>query len=144
MEVGNVELRCAARTNRSDCLSLDDTRSTPNRERAQVRERDGVTVTGSNAERDSVPGRRTGERDDACRGSVHGRVEDTRDVDAAVLSGAVRVGRVERERPQNGAVCRPRPRKRGYRADEGEQGDGKQGEPQQNLLVVKIENERAP
>jgi hypothetical protein len=102
----------SARTNRADHRALAYLRSSRHADRAEMYERHRVAERC--LDRDGPPsGRnRPGKRDDtACR-CEHIRSRRCSEVDTAMLTRRVRVGMVERERPQDRPVDRPRPRLR--------------------------------
>jgi hypothetical protein len=106
VDVGLGVLGLAARPDVGDGLGLGDIRSPLDPERAEVRQRHGVPVSGRDREREAMGG------DGACKGhGARGRRKDirggaTRDVDAAVLTARVRI-RSERERAKYRPVYGP-------------------------------------
>ena len=118
VDVGLRQLGVATRPDGADDSPLRERSTLLDRDRAEVRERDGIAV--ERRDRDALAGRRNGagEGDDARRGREDRRPCLAADVDAAVLPGRVRVRGVERERLQHRAVDRPRPRLRGGHENE--------------------------
>ncbi len=100
---------------RSDRRSLRDHVALLDADRAEVDERDRVAVGGEDRDAAAVGRERAGERHRAGGGRSHRRALRPGEVDAAVLSGGVRVA-AERKGAEHVAVRRPRPR-RGRAAD---------------------------
>ena len=107
MDGGNGELGLPGEPHRADRLALRHRLARADEERAKVRERDGVSVDGSDAECQSVARSRSRERNDARGRRADGCVRDTADVDPTPLPGRVRMRAIEREGPENDAVGRP-------------------------------------
>ena len=109
VDVGLRHLGVAARTDRADDGALRDGCIARDGDRAEVRERHRVAVSGR--DRDALPrrGHAAREGDAAGGGRKHRRAGVTADIHPAVLAGRVWVGRVEDERLQDGAGGGPRP-----------------------------------
>jgi hypothetical protein len=109
VDIGLGELRLARLPDRPDGITLGDRRACRDGERAQVRERHGVSVGGRDREALARGGH------GACKGHRSGRRRnDDRaglgtEIDPAMLSRGVRVARVEDERLQDRAVGGPTP-----------------------------------
>jgi hypothetical protein len=127
VDVGNGDLGVAARADRSDRIALGDGRALRDEQRAQMGERDGVAVR--REDRDALAGRRhgAGEGHGTGCGRDHGRPGVTRDVDAAMLPGGVRMRRVERVGLDDDTVGRPAPG-RGGGSEEQRGQDGQRDE----------------
>jgi hypothetical protein len=136
MDVGLAHLGLATRTDRSHVLALSDGRALAYGERTEMGERDGMAVRGR--DRDALARARNGarKRDHACGRRHDRRAGVSRDVDAPVLTGGIRMRRVEAEPLQNPAVARPRPCARGRHQHEGEEkgrGERSRGEARKEL-----------
>ena len=138
VHVRHVELRRSAWPDRADGGGLVEARARPKCKRAQVSERDRVPVLCPDAERQAVSGRRARERDDACRGCENGRALRPADVDAAVLSGGIRMSPVEREHPQDRAVRRPGPRRSACGQGNHEHDQSHDEEPQKATSLLSV------
>jgi hypothetical protein len=125
MHVGLRELDVAARSDRADRLALCDDRAARNRDRTEMHERDRVPVLCLDRHRLATTRDRAGEADCAGARRGDGGSGSSPDVDAAVLSGRVRVARAERERSQDGPGRRPSPG-RGRRNEEQRREDAQQ------------------
>jgi hypothetical protein len=106
------EVDDATRPDTPDDVALGDGRSAPHSDRAEVDERGRVAVRGLDRDRLAAARDDPGKRDHSLGGRVHVRAARGAEVDAAVLTGGVRVRAVERERTEDGALDRPRPRLR--------------------------------
>lgn len=109
MDVRHVELRRSARPNRPDRRRRVDIRAGVQRQRSEVRQRDGVSVARPDAERQPVSGRRSRERDDSSGRRDNCAAGGPADVDATALAGGIRMRAVERKRPHDCPAGRPRP-----------------------------------
>lgn len=109
VDVRHVELRRSVRPDRPDRRRLVDACAGTKRQRAEVRQRDGVSVARPDAERQPVSGRRSRERDDSSGRRDNRAAGGPADVDATALAGGIRMRTVERERPQDCPAGRPRP-----------------------------------
>ena len=126
VDVRPRDLGVTARADRGDRLAFCDGRPGGDRGRAEMRERDREPVGGGDRERASRARDGAAERRRAC-----GRCKDDpagvrADVDPAVLSGGVRMRRVEAERLEDRAVDRPRPGTRHRRDEQRGQGRNEQ------------------
>lgn len=110
VDVRARELGRAARTHRADHVALADGRATSHRDRAEVNERRRVAVAGLDREREPVRRQGAGVRHGSRCGSAHRSARGARDVDAPADAAGVWVRVIERERAENVAVDRPRPR----------------------------------
>jgi hypothetical protein len=112
MDVRLRELRVAGRTGRSHDDTLVHGGSAPDAERPELEQRD--RRAGRRSDRDRLPAARNrpGERHDAGGRRPHVLSEGRAGVDAAVLSGRVRVVAIEGEAAEDRAVDRPCPRPR--------------------------------
>lgn len=123
VHVRDGPLRLARRPRGADDGALGEHAALRDGDRAQVGEGHGVTVAGEDRHRQPVGCNRPGEGDAARGRGADGLAGPCGDVDAAMLTGRVRVGD-GRERLQDGAVERPAP----ARGDgHGNQGDGGNG-----------------
>ncbi|MDQ3065731.1 MAG: hypothetical protein M3R12_01075 [Actinomycetota bacterium] len=120
----NAEMHVRGRGDRIDALandaddrSLGDDAAAQDGHRGELKQRDGVSVSGLNRDRAAAAGNKPGERDGAAGGSDDGRAERGAEVDAAVLAAGVGIGR-EGERSENRSVDRPGPSTRGRSGDE--------------------------
>ena len=104
----NAVLGVAARAHRPDRRTLVDDVALRHADRLEVEERHGVAVRREDRDAAPVGGHGAGERDRAGRGSANRRAGRAGDVDAAMLSGGVRVG-AQLERAEHLAVGGPRP-----------------------------------
>jgi hypothetical protein len=111
-DIGLADLGDAARTDGRDDVSFVDAIPSGGQERAEMEERDGVSV--GRLDRHGPPARRDGAReaDDARCGRAHVRPGRRAEIDAAMLTRCVRMRAVERERAQHRTVDGPRPRLR--------------------------------
>jgi hypothetical protein len=141
MDVRSVELRRSARADRRDGHPLVDGLTRTHGERAEVRERDGVSVLRADAQRQPVSRRRAREGDQTSRRRGDGRAGRAAHVDAAMLSSGIRMPAVEREGPEDRPVGRPRPRGGGRRQGDREQDDEGNEPPHELPPVVRFENE---
>jgi hypothetical protein len=110
MDEGLRHLGVAARTDRPDAVALGDRRALRDGDRAEVRQRDGVTVGGRDRDALARRGDAARERDDAGGRCRHLRVGRASDVDAAMLACGKGMLRIEAERLQDGPGGGPRPR----------------------------------
>jgi hypothetical protein len=92
------ELGFARRADTADDITLGDARAGGDRDRTEMCQRDGVTVGGGDGQ--ALAGGRDGpgERDRPGRRRDDRRVSSGADVDSPVLSGVVRMCRIEDER----------------------------------------------
>jgi hypothetical protein len=115
VDVRLAQVDDAARPDRADDGAFGDVRAAPDSDRPEVDERDRVSRR--RLDRNGLAAGRngSGERHGPLRRRNHVRARPCCEIDAAVLSGRVRMRAVERERTQNGSVDRPRPglRRRG-------------------------------
>lgn len=122
VDEGLGELGRAARADGADRGAFGDRLATLHGHRPQMLQRRGVTVTRLDGDGLAPTRHGPGERHDAVDRSDDWRSRRSADIDAAVLSGRVRMRRVERERAQHRAVDRPRPGQcpwhRTYQCDE--------------------------
>jgi hypothetical protein len=109
MDVRHVELRRSARPDRPDRRRLVDSCPGVQRQRTEVRERDGVPVAHPDAEGQPISGCGSRERDDSSGRRDNRAAGGPADVDATALAGGIRMRAVERERPQDRPAGRPRP-----------------------------------
>ncbi len=108
--------------------------------RAQLQQRDRVTVRRLDRDRTPAARNRAGERNGAGSRRAHGGPDLGADVDAAVLATCVRVV-AERERAQDRPVTRPRPGLCGRRDGERRQDDrGNQLSPHRKPPSVVVES----
>jgi hypothetical protein len=119
MDVRLRDLGVGARGDGANHLAFGDRRAHRNGDRAELQERDRVTVFG--ADRDCPPGagHRPGKGDHAGGGRTHVAADRGTDVDSPVLAPAVRIV-AGREPTQNRAVDRPAPRGGVRRQGEGQ------------------------
>jgi hypothetical protein len=110
LHVGAGRLGVAAGTDRPDAVALGNRRALGHRDRPQLRERHRPAVRGQDRHRLAAAGNGPRECHDPRRGSEHLLARLTTDIDAAVLSRRVRMGRIEGERNEDRPVGRPRPR----------------------------------
>jgi hypothetical protein len=108
MDVGRPRDGVDACAHGPDRITLTDHRSLPRRPRAELEQRDGVPVGGSNRDGTTPAGDRAREGHRARRRRSDGCADFRSDVDAAVLPAGVRIV-AERERAQDRAVDRPAP-----------------------------------
>jgi hypothetical protein len=127
VDVRTVVLRRAADPDSRDGRAFGDLGSTPNRDRAQVKQRDGVAVWRPDRHRPSATRNGAGEAHGAAGGGAHGPALCAGDVDAAVLTGGVGVA-AETERLQYRPIHRPGPGGGGRGADQKREEDRKQRE----------------
>lgn len=118
MDVRLTPLDCPARPDRPDAVALGDRRALIDRDGAEVSEGHRPAVRRLDRHRPAVRHHRAGERDDPCCRRAHEGARGRGDVDAAVLAGGFRDGRVEGEGLEDGAVDRPGPRARHRNEDE--------------------------
>jgi hypothetical protein len=111
------EIGLAGRADRADALALGDARAAPNREGAEMQQRDREPVAGQQGQRLPAVRNGAGERDGRVDRCPHRRARCGADVDAAVLPWGLRIRVGEIEWPQNGPRDRPRPRRRRRRKD---------------------------
>jgi hypothetical protein len=124
MDVGPIPLGRPACSDRPEDGSLHDLGSFAYGDLAEVGDRDEIAVRGGDRHGLAVRRQRPGVRDPpACRGR-HGIACRPRDVDPPMLPRSVRVG-AERERPEDGAAHRPRPRLRASGQDQRRQDYGR-------------------
>ena len=104
------DLGFATRADRADAVALGNCRARGNSQRAEMGQRDRI-LPRRGRDRDALAGgrHRSGERHGARHRREDGRACGARDVDAAVLSGSVWMGRVEVEGLKDGTGRRPRP-----------------------------------
>ena len=102
-------LDVARRSDPADEVALRDLRAVGDRDRAEMRERDGVAVGGR--DRQALAGGRDGpgERDRPGRRRDDRRLRGAADVDPSVLPGRVRMRRIEDERLEHRPVGGPGP-----------------------------------
>ena len=117
VEIRPGDLGIPARADRADRLPLVDDGTGGHRDRAEMGQRDGESLRRRDRERSSGPGHGSAERH-----RPGGRRQDDlarrrRDVDPAVLSAGVRMGRIEDEALEDGPAHGPRPGMR-HRRDE--------------------------
>jgi hypothetical protein len=104
---GNDELGPPGEPDRPDRPALRHRLARADEEGAEVCERDGVPVGGSDAECQSVARSRSRERNDACGRRADRCVRDAADVDPTPLPGRVRMRAIEQKGPEHDAVGRP-------------------------------------
>jgi hypothetical protein len=109
MNVRNVELRGAARADRSNDGALRDGGVLRHGDQAEVRQRHRQTVGGVDRDRLAARRHRPREADDTGGRREHRCAGVTTDVDAAMLAARVRMRRIEREPLEHGAAHGPRP-----------------------------------
>jgi hypothetical protein len=117
IDVRHGQLHHAARTHGSDGVALRQARAATHGDRAEMQERDRVTVL--RLDRDRTAAYRHGPRegDPPGRRGEHGRSRGRADVDPAVLARRVRIV-AEQEGPQHRALHRPGPTQSGRRHGE--------------------------
>jgi hypothetical protein len=144
VDVRLADLGVAARSDRPDGVSLGDSRTLSDRDRAEVRERDGVAVAGEDGDALAGGGDRSRERDRSSLRRDHRGTGIAGDVDAAMLSGGIRMSRVEGERLHDVTTRRPRPGTRGGGEQEYDQHSKRKNALHRHLreLVVRTENVR--
>jgi hypothetical protein len=106
-----------------------------------VGERHGVTVAGEDRHRQPVGGNRPGEGDAARGRGADGLACPCGEVDAAMLTGRVRVG-AGRERLQDGAVERPAPARGDGHGDQADGGHGGAEDQAHRPLPREMSSER--
>jgi hypothetical protein len=114
MDVGLARDRVHARPDDADDGSLGDLVASPDRDRTELKQRDGETIRSLDRERAAAVGERAAERDPAGRRRTNGCTERSSHVEAAVLPAGVGVV-AEGEAPEHWSVDGPRPcpRRRG-------------------------------
>jgi hypothetical protein len=110
IDVGLRMVCDTARSDGSDNSCLADGRAAAHSDRAEVDERRRVPERRLDRHRLAARRNGAGKRDDSLHGCEHGTPAGSSEIEAAMLAGAVRMGAVERERPQDRAVDRPGPR----------------------------------
>jgi hypothetical protein len=131
VHVRDRPLRFAARTDRPHDVTLGDRSSDGQTDRAEVDERDGVTVCGPDRQTETRMRKRAREGDEAVRRRAHVRPHRRTDVDAAMLAARVRI--VPRdERPQHRPVDRPGP---GVRVGDVSKRDDDEGREDQHSVA---------
>jgi hypothetical protein len=141
VDVGHRQLDLAARADGPDEPALRYRRPAPDGDGAEMHERDRVAVL--RLDRDGPARRRdgSGEGDDSGCRREHRCPRRGADVDPTVLAGRVRVV-AEQERPQHGALHRPRPAQSG--GGHGKRGRDRSADEQTdrhwNLPVVRYAN----
>jgi len=118
VHVRTGHLGVAGRTDGAYALALGDHLASRNRDRPEVRERHRIPVGRVDRDAPAGGGHRACERDGPGGGRSHGVTLRSRHVDASMLTSRVRMGVVERERLDDGASGRPRPRGSGAREGE--------------------------
>ncbi len=118
VHVRTGHLSVAGRADGADAFALGDQLASRDRDRAEVRERHRIPVGRIDRDAPARGGHRARERDGPGGGRSHGVTLRSRDVDASVLTGRIRMRVVEGERLDDGASGRPRPRRSGAREDE--------------------------
>ncbi len=106
------EIDVAARPHSSDDGAFPDERAPGHTDRPQVDERGGVAERCLDRNCLSAARNRAGERDHSLRRSEDRMTAGRAEIDAAVLTGGVRMGAIERERSQHWPVDGPGPRAR--------------------------------
>jgi hypothetical protein len=109
MHVRLVELGRSTGPDGAYYRSLSDSRTLLDRYRPKMGQRYGVAVR--RLDGDHLPARGNGpaERHSASRGGDDLGPSRARHVDPTMLAGRILVASIKRERPQNGALCRPAP-----------------------------------
>jgi hypothetical protein len=125
VDVGHGHLGVAARADRADGIALVDGGAPRDEQRSEMRERDGIAVRGRDRDAQPRARNRARERDRSRRRCGDGRAAIAGDVDAAVLAGRVRMGRIERVLLNDVAGGGPRPGR--GRGDEDESQGRKHG-----------------
>jgi hypothetical protein len=105
-------VRDSARSDGSDDSCLADGHPAGHGDRAEVDECCRIRERCLDRDRLAARGNGAGKRDDSLRGCEHWTPVGSSEIEAAVLARVVRMGVVERERPQDRAVDRPGPRLR--------------------------------
>ena len=106
-----------ARTDRADDVALADLSSDRHSDRAQLDERHGPAVLGSDSQAETLSRQSPGKRDDPTGGGTDLRARGSSDVDPSVLAPGVRILTGD-ERPQHRPVDRPHPCRRSRREHE--------------------------
>jgi hypothetical protein len=109
VHVGLRGLDDAAGPDRPDDRALSDERPAPYSDRPEVDERRGVAERRLDRHGLAARRHRPCERDDSVGRGEHRATARSAEIDTAMLAGGVRVRVVERKRPQDRAVDRPRP-----------------------------------
>ena len=118
VDEGHGQLDHAARADGPDQAALRDGHPAAHGDRAEMQERDRVTVIRLERDRSAAHRDGAGEGDDPGRRGEHGRTGWSADVDAAVLARRIRIV-AEQEGPQNRSLHRPGPTQSGRRHREG-------------------------
>ncbi len=108
MEIRNLVLGLAGRSRIGDRVALGNARALPDAQCADMGERHLVAVAGHDRHGEPVHRHRTCKGNQSRRGCANESRFTERDVDPTVLAGCIGVV-PQREGPQDGAVCRPRP-----------------------------------
>ena len=106
------EVDRSARPDCPDCRRLGHALTSLDRDRAEMEECRRVTVSCLDRHGLASVRNRACERHDPSRRRKHGRIGWSAEIDTAMLTSRIGVRVVERERSQDGAVDRPRPRSR--------------------------------
>lgn len=109
MNVGPVDSELATRPDRANHVALDDRGAAADRARTEMGERHRPPVTALDRQRAPTPGYRPGEGHDTADRRAYLLGGSRSDIDAPMLTAAVRMGRVERERHEHVPSNRPRP-----------------------------------
>jgi hypothetical protein len=117
MDVGHRELHHAARTDGPNDVALRQARAATHGDRAEMQERDRVTILGLDGDRPAAHRHGPGEGDHPGRRREHGRSRRGADVDPAVLARRIRIV-AEQEGPQHRPLHRPGPTQSGRRHGE--------------------------
>jgi hypothetical protein len=117
IHVGHGQLHHAALTDGPDGVALRQARAATHSDRAEMHERDRVTILRLDRDRPAAHRHDPGEGNHAGRRGEHGCSRRGADVDPAVLARRIRVV-AEQEGPQHRALHRPGPAQSGRRHDE--------------------------